>query len=389
MTLEQGKPLEEARGEILYSASFVEWFAGEVILAYGELVPSPSAFSRILVAKEPVGVCAAITPWNFPSAMVTRKVAPALAAGCTVVVKPSEITPFSAIALAVLAQRAGIPDGVLNVVTGMPQDIGAALCSSEVVRKLTFTGSTAVGQILYRACAGTIKRVSLELGGNAPFLIFEDADLDLAVEGVVASKFRNAGQTCVCANRIYVQSAVYDDFAVRLTTRVRTLKVGSGIEEGVHIGPLINEAGWKKARRHVEDAVQKGAKITVGGGVDSVGTLFAPTVLIDVNDGMDLFHEETFGPVAPLMRFETETEAIRRANATPYGLAGYVYTQDLKRGLRVCEALEIGMIGLNNGSVSTAYAPFGGMKSSGIGRAGSRHGLEEYLEIKAIHLGNM
>ena len=388
LTAEQGKPLAEARAEILYSASFVEWFAEEAIRAYGDIIPSPNAIVRILALRQPIGVAAAITPWNFPSAMITRKVAPALAAGCTVVVKPSEITPFSATAIGLLAQRAGIPTGALNIVTGRPRPIGAALCASPTVRKLSFTGSTAVGKYLFEACAPTLKKLSLELGGNAPFIIFNDADLSAATEGLIASKFRNSGQTCVCANRIYVQDGIYDAFADHLATRVKALTMGNGRSAGVQIGPLINQQGLAKVLNHLEDAVSKGAGIVVGGTARN-GTFFTPTVLRDVNDDMKLANEETFGPIAPLFRFKTEEEAITRANATPFGLASYIYTRDVARVFRVTEALDFGMVGVNHGSVSTAVAPFGGVKESGLGREGARQGLDEYLEIKAVHLGNI
>lgn len=387
MTLEQGKPLAEARGEILYGASFVQWFAEEGIRAYGETIPAQQASRRILVRKTPVGVCAAITPWNFPNAMITRKLAPALAAGCTVVVKPSELTPYSALALAELAERAGIPPGVLNIVTGMPQGIGGELTANPTVRKLTFTGSTQVGKLLLRQCADTVKRVSMELGGNAPVVVFDDADLDQAVAGVMASKFRNSGQTCVCANRIYVQSGIYDRFAARLSEEVRKLKVGTGTEDGVSIGPLINDAALKKVVRHVDDAVSQGASVMVGGNSASRGQqFFEPTVLTGANDNMLVASEETFGPVAALFRFDSEEEVIRRANDTPYGLAAYLFSKDINRVFRVGEALEYGMVGLNTGVISSAVAPFGGVKESGLGREGSHHGIDEFLEVQTLHL---
>ncbi|WP_455282554.1 NAD-dependent succinate-semialdehyde dehydrogenase [Cupriavidus necator] len=387
MTLEQGKPLAEARGEILYGASFVQWFAEEGIRAYGETIPATQANRRIIVRKAPVGVCAAITPWNFPNAMITRKLAPALAAGCTVVVKPSELTPYSALALAELAERAGIPAGVLNIVTGLPKAIGGELTSNPIVRKLTFTGSTQVGKLLLRQCADTVKRVSMELGGNAPVIVFDDADLEQAISGVMASKFRNSGQTCVCANRIYVQSGIYDRFARRLAEEVRKLRVGAGTEEGVTIGPLINESAVKKVLTHVEDALRQGARVAVGGEFSERGSpFFMPTVLTDARDGMLVASEETFGPVAALFRFETEEEVIRRANDTPYGLAAYLFSRDVNRVFRVGEALEYGMVGLNTGVISSAVAPFGGVKESGLGREGSHHGIDEFLEVQTLHL---
>ncbi|MBL0406177.1 NAD-dependent succinate-semialdehyde dehydrogenase [Microvirga aerilata] len=390
LTLEQGKPLAEARGEIAYGNAFVKWFAEEARRIGGTIIPSPAQGARILVTKEPVGVCAIITPWNFPNAMITRKVAPALAAGCTVVIKPSEFTPFSAIALTVLAERAGIPAGVINVVTGMPTDIGAEMTSNPVVRKLSFTGSTRVGSILMRNCADSIKRLSLELGGNAPFIIFDDADLDLAVEGVLVSKFRNGGQTCVCANRILVQSKVYEKFADKLAKRVVSLKVGDGTADGTMIGPMINEAAVEKIQRHVADAIDKGATVITADHPRPSGSQYvSPVVLRDAKTDMLLAQEETFGPVAPLFRFETEAEAIAIANGTPFGLAAYFYTRDLARSFRVNEALEFGMVGLNTGLISTEVAPFGGVKQSGLGREGSQLGIEEYLEIKALHIGGL
>jgi succinate-semialdehyde dehydrogenase/glutarate-semialdehyde dehydrogenase len=388
MTIEQGKPLAEAKGEIAYSASFVEWFAEEGIRAYGEVIPASENSSRIIVERVAIGVAAAITPWNFPSAMIARKVAPALAAGCTIVVKPSELTPFSALALGVLAERAGIPAGVLNIVTGMPQEIGRALMESPDVRKLSFTGSTKVGKSLYERSAATLKRISLELGGNAPFIIMDDADLNLAVDGVIASKFRNAGQTCVCANRIFVQDGVYDRFADMLAAKVARLPVGDGIEPGVQIGPLINRAGYEKVAAHVADATAGGAR-TIGTGEVLDGTFYRPVILTGVSDTMRVFSEETFGPVAPLFRFSSDEEVVARANGTPFGLAAYLYTQDLSRGFRTTQALEFGMIGLNAANVSKAQAPFGGVKDSGLGREGSKHGLDEYLSLKALHLGNI
>ena len=390
LTLEQGKPLDEARGEIRYGASFVKWFAEEARRINGHSIPSPTADRRILVLKEPVGVCAIITPWNFPNAMITRKVAPALAAGCTVVIKPSEFTPFSALALGVLAERAGIPAGVINIVTGMPGDIGNELMANETVRKISFTGSTRVGSLLMRGAADSVKRLSLELGGNAPFIVFDDADLDLAVEGALVSKFRNGGQTCVCANRILVQSAVYDRFAEKLSARVNAMKVGPGTEAGVAIGPMINAAAIEKINRHVEDALAKGAKRLTSAATLPDGPQYtSPVVLANATTDMLLASEETFGPVAPLFRFETEEEAISIANGTPFGLAAYFYTESLKRSWRVAEALEFGMIGLNTGAISTEVAPFGGVKQSGLGREGAQAGIDEYLEMKSLHVGGL
>ncbi|MHA7685338.1 NAD-dependent succinate-semialdehyde dehydrogenase [Cupriavidus sp. PET2-C1] len=386
MTLEQGKPLAESRGEILYGASFVQWFAEEGIRAYGETIPATQAGRRILVRKVPVGVCAAITPWNFPNAMITRKLAPALAAGCTVVVKPSELTPYSALALAELGKRAGFPAGVLNIVTGRPQAIGGELTANPIVRKLTFTGSTHVGKLLLRQCADTVKRVSMELGGNAPVIVFDDADLDAAVAGVMASKFRNSGQTCVCANRIYVQAGVYDQFIARLVENVKKLHVGVGTEAGVTIGPLINKAALDKVKNHVSDAVAKGAQVMLGGKSTGCGEqFFQPTVVAGATDEMLVASEETFGPVAALFRFDSEAEVIRRANDTPYGLAAYLFSRDLNRVFRVGEALEYGMVGINTGVISSAVAPFGGVKESGLGREGSHHGIDEFLESQTLH----
>ncbi|CCM79080.1 NAD-dependent succinate-semialdehyde dehydrogenase [Rhizobium mesoamericanum] len=390
LTIEQGKPLDEARGEIRYGASFVKWFAEEARRIGGQTIPSPTPDRRILVLKEPVGVCGIITPWNFPNAMITRKLAPALAAGCTVVVKPSEFTPYSALALGVLAEMAGIPAGVINIVTGMPSEIGAEILANATVRKISFTGSTPVGSLLMRGAATSIKRLSLELGGNAPFIVFDDADLDLAVEGAIVSKFRNGGQTCVCANRILVQAGVYDAFAEKLAARVDAMKVGPGTEAGVTIGPMINEAAIAKINRHVEDALSKGAMIvTAKRGLPAGPQYTAPIVLTGATITMQLAAEETFGPVAPLFRFETEEEAITIANGTPYGLAAYFYTESLKRAWRVGEALEFGMVGLNTGLISTEVAPFGGVKQSGLGREGSQLGIEEYLETKAFHIGGL
>jgi len=387
MTLEQGKPLAESRGEVAYGASFIEWFAEEGKRAYGDTIPGHAPDKRIIVIKQPVGVVACITPWNFPIAMITRKVGPALAAGCTVVVKPAEQTPFSALALAALAEEAGLPPGVLNVITGEPQEIGAELTSNPVVRKLSFTGSTEVGKILMAQCANTVKKLSLELGGNAPFIVFDDADVGAAVDGAIISKYRNTGQTCVCANRLLVQSSVYDRFATQLAAAVDKLKVGSGLEDGVTQGPLIDAAAVEKVERHVRDAVAKGAKVMRGGARQGdAGRFFAPTVLTDVTPDMAVAREETFGPVAPLFRFDTEEDAIAIANATEYGLAAYFYGRDVGRIWRVAEALEYGMVGINTGLISTEVAPFGGVKESGIGREGSRYGLEEFLEVKYLCL---
>lgn len=390
LTREQGKPLTEARGEIRYGASFVKWFSEEARRIGGTTIPSPTADRRIVVLKEPVGVSAIITPWNFPNAMITRKVGPALAAGCTVVIKPSELTPYSALALGVLAERAGIPKGVINIVTGMPTEIGNELMANETVRKISFTGSTRVGSLLMRGASDSIKRLSLELGGNAPFIVFDDADLDRAIEGAIASKFRNGGQTCVCANRLLVQSGVYDAFAEKLAARVSAMKVGPGTEAGVDIGPMINRAAIDKINRHVDDAVAKGARILTTPATMPAGDQYAaPIVLGGATIDMQLASEETFGPVAPLFRFEKEEEAIRIANATPFGLAAYFYTESLKRSWRVAEALEFGMIGLNTGAISTEVAPFGGVKQSGLGREGAQCGIEEYLELKSFHIGGL
>ncbi|MGE5256942.1 MAG: NAD-dependent succinate-semialdehyde dehydrogenase [Hyphomicrobiales bacterium] len=390
MTAEQGKPLAEARGEIAYAASFVEWFAEEAKRVYGDVIPPHQADKRLLVFKEPIGVCAAITPWNFPSAMITRKTAPALAAGCTVVLKPASATPFSALALAELADRAGIPKGVFNVVTGDARPIGAELASHPKVRKLTFTGSTETGKLLMQQCAGTVKKLSLELGGNAPFIVFEDADLDAAAEGALQSKYRNTGQTCVCANRLLVQEKVYDAFAAKLTERVAQLRVGDGMEPGVTTGPLINAAALAKVEDHVADAVSQGARVLIGGKRHPKGGLFfQPTVLAEVKPSMKITREETFGPVAPLYRFRSDAEAVALANDTPYGLAAYFYSRDVRRIFRAAEALEYGIIGINSGIISTEIAPFGGMKESGLGREGGKYGIDEFLEIKYLCLGGM
>ena len=390
MTAEQGKPLAESKGEIVYAASFIEWFAEEGKRIYGDTIPQHQRDKRLVVIKEPVGVCAAITPWNFPAAMITRKVAPALAAGCTVVLKPAEQTPFSALALAELAERAGLPKGVMNIVTGDPQPIGAQLTSNPLVRKLSFTGSTEIGRLLMQQCAATVKKLSLELGGNAPFIVFADADLDAAVEGAMASKYRNTGQTCVCANRILVQEEVYETFAEKLAVKVRDLKVGRGTDPGVWQGPLIDKAALAKVEEHVADAVAKGARVMTGGKRHSLGgTFFEPTVLTNVTPAMKLSREETFGPVAPLFRFTGEQEAVRMANDTEYGLAAYFYTRDIGRVWRISEALEYGMVGVNTGIISTEVAPFGGMKQSGLGREGSKYGIEEFVEIKYLCIGGV
>jgi succinate-semialdehyde dehydrogenase/glutarate-semialdehyde dehydrogenase len=390
LTAEQGKPLTEARGEIAYGASFIEWFAEEGKRAYGDVIPQHQPDKRVLVIKQPIGVCALITPWNFPNAMITRKAGPALAAGCTVVIKPASQTPYSALAMAELGERAGIPKGVLNVLTGDSKAIGGELCASPKVRKLSFTGSTETGRVLMRQCADTVKKLSLELGGNAPFIVFDDADLDAAVEGALASKYRNAGQTCVCANRLYVQDGVYDTFAARLAEKVKGFKVGAGTEPGVVIGPLIDENGVKKVEAHVADALGKGAKVMLGGKRHSLGGLFfQPTVLTNVTPDMLVSHEETFGPVAPLIRFKTEDEVIRLANDTEFGLSGYFYSRDVGRIFRVAEAMETGIVGANVGIISTEIAPFGGVKQSGLGREGSKYGLEEYMEMKYILLGGI
>src|SRR5437016_6576960 len=388
MTAEQGKPLAESRGEIAYGASFIEWFAEEGKRAYGDIIPTHQADKRILVMKQPIGVCALITPWNFPNAMITRKAGPALAAGYTVVIKPAGQTPYSALALAELGEPRGIPTGGLNIITGDSKAIGSELCANPIVRKLSFTGSTETGRVLMRQCADTIKKLSLELGGNAPFIVFDDADLDAAVEGALASKYRNAGQTCVCANRLYVQDGVYEAFAAKLTEKVKGFKVGAGNEPGVVIGPLIDENGVKKVEAHVADALNKGAKVILGGTRHRRGGLFfEPTVITGVTPDMVVSHEETFGPVAPLIRFKSEDEVIGLANDTEFGLAGYFYSRDVGRIFRVAEKMETGIVGANVGIISTEVAPFGGVKQSGLGREGSKYGLEEYLEVKYVLLG--
>ncbi|MEZ4893420.1 MAG: NAD-dependent succinate-semialdehyde dehydrogenase [Saprospiraceae bacterium] len=389
MTLEQGKPFPEARGEVRYGASFIEWFAEEGKRAYGDIIPPHMPGNRLLVQKQPIGVVAAITPWKFPNAMITRKVAPALAAGCTVVIKPSEETPLSALALAELAIRAGFPAGVINIVTGMDAAaIGKTMTDRTIVRKLSFTGSTAVGKLLMRQCADSVKKVSLELGGNAPFIVFDDADIDEAVKGAIVSKYRNAGQTCVCANRLFVQDAVYDEFLEKFTAAVMEQKVGNGVERGINIGPLINQKALNKVTRLVGNATENGARVVTGGKALQ-GTFYEPTVLADVAPDMDIMNEEIFGPVAPVVRFHTEEEVIQMANDTPYGLAAYFYGRDIGRVFRVSEALEYGMVGVNTGLVATTVAPFGGVKESGIGREGSKYGLDDFLEIKYVCLGGI
>jgi succinate-semialdehyde dehydrogenase/glutarate-semialdehyde dehydrogenase len=393
MTAEQGKPLAEAKGEVAYGASFIEWFAEEGKRAYGEVIPSTDPNKRYIVIQQPMGVCAAITPWNFPIAMITRKVGPALAAGCPIVVKPAELTPLSALAIAGLAERAGLPPGVLNIVPSThAADVGKALCASPVVRHLSFTGSTAVGRILMQQCAPTIKKLSLELGGNAPFVVFDDADLDAAAEGALASKYRNAGQTCVCANRIYAQDGIYDAFLEKLAAKAKGLKVGNGFDAGVTQGPVIEEDAMKKIESHVADAVAKGAKVVIGGHrVKGLGSdqFYEPTVLSGATADMLCAKEETFGPVAPVFRFKTDDEAVALANATEFGLAAYFYSRDIGRIFRVAEGLEAGMVGVNTGIISTAEVPFGGVKQSGLGREGSRHGIEDYLEMKYLCLGDI
>ncbi|WP_434774973.1 NADP-dependent succinate-semialdehyde dehydrogenase [Pseudomonas oryzihabitans] len=388
MTLEQGKPLAEAKGEIAYAASFIEWFAEEAKRIYGDTIPGHQADKRILVIKQPIGVTAAITPWNFPTAMITRKAGPALAAGCTMVIKPASQTPYSALALVELAERAGIPKGVLSVVTGSAAEIGAELTESPIVRKISFTGSTEIGAKLMEQSAPTIKKLSLELGGNAPFILFDDADLDKAVEGAIASKYRNAGQTCVCVNRLYIQDGVYDAFAEKFKAAVAKLKVGNGLEEGVTIGPLIDAKAAAKVKEHIDDAVSQGAKVIAGGKAHANGgSYFEPTILADVPKSAKVSKEETFGPLAPLFRFKDEAEVIELANDTEFGLASYFYARDLSRVFRVAEALEYGMVGINTGLISNEVAPFGGVKASGLGREGSKYGIEEYLEIKYLCLG--
>lgn len=390
LTVEQGKPLAESEGEILYGASYIEWYAEEAKRIYGDTIPAPSADKRILVTKHPIGVCAAITPWNFPNAMITRKAAPALAAGCTFVIRPASQTPLSALALAELAEQAGIPAGVFNVITGSATKIGKVLTEDDRVKKFSFTGSTQVGRLLMRQCASTIKKVSLELGGNAPFIVFNDADLDAAVEGAIACKFRNAGQTCVCANRIYVQSGVYDEFVTRLQQAVGKLKIGDGLQEGVTFGPLIDQSAVAKIKEHIADAVDKGAEIVCGGVTAEQGELFfQPTVIRNVTAEMKVAKEETFGPLAPIFIFETEEEVLNAANDTEFGLASYFYSRDIGRVIRMSEGLEYGMVAVNSGILSNEAAPFGGVKQSGLGREGSKYGIEDYLEIKYTLLGGL
>jgi len=390
MTTEQGKPIAESRAEVMYGASFIEWFAEEGKRVYGDVIPQHQADKRIVVLKQPIGVCAAITPWNFPNAMITRKAGPAFAAGCPMVLKPASQTPFSALALAVLAERAGIPKGIFSVITGSATAIGGEMCANPIVRKVTFTGSTEIGRLLMQQCAPTIKKLSLELGGNAPFLVFDDADLDAAAEGAMASKYRNTGQTCVCANRILVQDSVYDAFAQKLKEKVLQLKVGNGIGADISQGPLIDKAGLDKVEEHVADAVAKGAKVLTGGKRHSLGgTFYEPTILTDVTTEMKVTTEETFGPVAPLFKFKTEEEAIRLANATEFGLAAYFYSRDIGRCFRVGEAIESGMVGINVGIISNEIAPFGGVKQSGLGREGSKYGIDEFMEVKYLCLGGI
>ena len=386
MTVEQGKPLAESRGEIAYAASFIEWFAEEGKRIYGDVIPGHQPDKRLLVIKQPIGVTAAITPWNFPAAMITRKAGPALAAGCTMVIKPASQTPFSALAMVALAEQAGIPKGVLSVVTGSAGEVGGELTSNPLVRKLSFTGSTEIGQQLMAECAKDIKKVSLELGGNAPFIVFEDADLDAAVDGALASKYRNAGQTCVCANRLYIQDGVYDAFVDKLKAAVAKLKIGNGLEDGITTGPLIDEKAISKIEEHIADAVSLGAKV-VAGGSSLGGNFFEPTILVDVPKNAKVAKEETFGPLAPLFRFTDEADVIAQANDTEFGLAAYFYARDLSRVFRVGEALEYGIVGINTGIISNEVAPFGGIKASGIGREGSKYGIEDYLEIKYLCLG--
>ena len=390
MTTEQGKPLAESMGEIVYGASFIEWFAEEAKRIYGDTIPQHQHDKRILVVKEPVGVVASITPWNFPNAMITRKCAPALAAGCTVVAKPATQTPYSAFALAELAERAGVPKGVLNIVSGISSEIGAEMTSNPIVRKLSFTGSTEIGKLLMEQCSGTVKKMSMELGGNAPFIVFDDADIDSAVVGAMQSKYRNAGQTCVCANRIFAQDGIHDRFTDRLAEASAALKVGDGMEEGVGTGPLIDIKAVEKVESHIQDAVAKGARVVVGGGRHSNGgNFFEPTVLTGVTPEMIVSREETFGPLAPVYRFETDEDVVKKANDTEFGLAAYFYTRDIGRVWRVAEQLEYGIVGINSGIISTEIAPFGGMKESGIGREGSKYGIDEFVEVKYLCMGDI
>jgi succinate-semialdehyde dehydrogenase/glutarate-semialdehyde dehydrogenase len=390
MTAEQGKPLAEAKGEVAYAASFIEWFGEEAKRVYGDTIPSPWSDRRLVVIKQPIGVCAAITPWNFPAAMIARKAGPALASGCTMVARPATSTPYSALALAVLAERAGIPAGVFNVLTGSSKEIGGELTSNPDVRKITFTGSTEVGRLLMKQSSSTVKKLSLELGGNAPFIVFDDADLDAAVEGAIISKYRNAGQTCVCANRLYVQAGVYDAFAEKLVAAVAKLKVGNGFEPGVQQGPLIDQAAVEKVEEHIQDAVSKGGRVLLGGKRHALGqTFFEPTVIADVTPEMKVAKEETFGPLAPLFRFQTDEQAIEMANDTEFGLASYFYGRDIGRIWRAAEGLESGMVGINTGLISNEVAPFGGVKQSGLGREGSHYGIEEFVEIKYLCFGGL
>jgi succinate-semialdehyde dehydrogenase / glutarate-semialdehyde dehydrogenase len=390
MTAEQGKPLPEAKGEVAYAASFIEWFGEEAKRVYGDTIPSPWSDRRLVVIKQPIGVCAAITPWNFPAAMIARKAGPALASGCTMIARPATLTPYSALALAVLAERAGIPAGVFNVLTGSSREIGGELTSNADVRKITFTGSTEVGRLLMKQSSSTVKKLSLELGGNAPFIVFDDADLDAAVEGAIISKYRNAGQTCVCANRLYVQAGVYDAFAEKLVAAVAKLKVGNGFDPGVQQGPLIDQAAVEKVEEHIEDAVSKGGRVLLGGKRHALGqTFFEPTVIADITPEMKVAKEETFGPLAPLFRFETDEQAIEMANDTEFGLASYFYSRDIGRIWRAAEGLESGMVGINTGLISNEVAPFGGVKQSGLGREGSHYGIEEFVEIKYLCFGGL
>ncbi len=390
MTTEQGKPLSEAKGEVAYAASFIEWFAEEGKRIYGDTIPQHQADKRIVVIKEPIGVVACITPWNFPAAMITRKAGPALAAGCPVVIKPASATPYSALALCELAERAGVPKGIINVVTGGAKEVGGEMTGNPIVRKLSFTGSTEIGKLLMQQCAATVKKVSMELGGNAPFVVFDDADLDAAVEGAIQSKYRNAGQTCVCANRLLVQDGVYDEFAAKLSQAVSGLRVADGMETGATIGPLIDQQAVDKVEEHIKDALAKGARVVVGGKRHALGgTFFQPTVLADVTSKMAVAKEETFGPVAPLFRFKTDAEAVAMANDTEFGLAAYFFSRDITRVWKVAEALEYGIVGINTGLISTEIAPFGGMKESGIGREGSKYGMEEFLEVKYLCMGGI
>ena len=383
LTLEQGKPLAEAKGEIAYGASYIEWYAEEAKRVYGDIIPALNPSQRILVNKEPIGVCAAITPWNFPNAMIARKVAPAIAAGCTIVVRPASQTPLSAFAIVELAERAGLPAGVLNIITGSATEIGKVLTQDERVSKFSFTGSTPVGRLLMEQCASTIKKVTMELGGNAPFIVFDDADIDAAIEGAMASKFRNSGQTCVCTNRFYVQAGIYEQFVERFSVAVKDLKLGNGLEEGTDLGPLIEQSAIEKVEHHIKDAVSKGGSVVIGGEAQQAGSLFfEPTIVRDVNQTMLVATEETFGPVAPVFKFETEQEVIAYANDTEFGLASYLFTKDLGRAFRITQALEYGMVAVNSGLLSNEAAPFGGVKQSGLGREGSKYGIEDYLEIK-------